>query len=109
MFVEAAAQSGVPNVDVLGATDYYRNRCVNESAGTVDHACDCRALFSHRSTCQGTVDHANHRSVLATNVVDSGCIVTARVAKVKELVVAQHDPFCTHSGSRKPDVRGLVC
>lgn len=42
----AAQQAGITDVDVLGATDYYRNRCVNDSAGT-------RALFSHRAVSVG--------------------------------------------------------
>lgn len=44
--MEAAKQAGITDVDVLGATDYYRNRCVNDSAGT-------RALFSHRAVSVG--------------------------------------------------------
>lgn len=44
--LDAAAQAGINDIDVLGATDYYRNRCVNDSAGT-------RALFSHRSAAVG--------------------------------------------------------
>ncbi|MCA0176685.1 MAG: alpha/beta hydrolase [Proteobacteria bacterium] len=50
MFVPAslkeAQQAGITDVDVLGATDYYRNRCANDGAGT-------RALFSHRATAVG--------------------------------------------------------
>lgn len=42
----AATQAGVTDVDVLGATDYYRNRCVNDHAGT-------RAMFSHRAASIG--------------------------------------------------------
>jgi len=44
--LDAAAKSGMTDVDVLGATDYYRNRCVNDNAGT-------RALFSHRAASVG--------------------------------------------------------
>jgi len=44
--MDAAKQAGITDVDVLGATDYYRNRCVNDSAGT-------RALFSHRAVSVG--------------------------------------------------------
>ena len=44
--LDAAAQAGVTDIDVLGATDYYRNRCVNDGAGT-------RALFSHRAASVG--------------------------------------------------------
>ncbi|MCA0240437.1 MAG: alpha/beta hydrolase [Proteobacteria bacterium] len=44
--MDGAKQAGVTDIDVLGATDYYRNRCVNDSAGT-------RAMFSHRSASVG--------------------------------------------------------
>lgn len=44
--MDAAKQAGITDVDVLGATDYYRNRCINDSAGT-------RALFSHRAVSVG--------------------------------------------------------
>lgn len=44
--LDAAAKAGVTDIDVLGATDYYRNRCVQAGAGT-------RALFSHRATSVG--------------------------------------------------------
>lgn len=44
--VEAAKKAGVADIDVLGATDYYRNRCPNAAAGT-------RALFSHRAVSVG--------------------------------------------------------
>lgn len=44
--MDAATKAGITDIDVLGATDYYRNRCVNDSAGT-------RALFSHRAASIG--------------------------------------------------------
>lgn len=44
--LDAAAKSGMTDIDVLGATDYYRNRCANGNAGT-------RALFSHRAASIG--------------------------------------------------------
>jgi len=44
--MDGAKQAGITDIDVLGATDYYRNRCVNDSAGT-------RALFSHRAVSVG--------------------------------------------------------
>jgi fermentation-respiration switch protein FrsA (DUF1100 family) len=44
--MDGARQAGITDIDVLGATDYYRNRCVNDSAGT-------RALFSHRAVSVG--------------------------------------------------------
>lgn len=44
--MDAAKAAGVTDIDVLGATDYYRNRCVNDNAGT-------RALFSHSPSAIG--------------------------------------------------------
>ncbi|KRE97828.1 alpha/beta hydrolase [Frateuria sp. Soil773] len=44
--MDAATKAGITDIDVLGATDYYRNRCVNDGAGT-------RALFSHRAASIG--------------------------------------------------------
>lgn len=44
--LDAAKQAHITDIDVLGATDYYRNRCVNQNAGT-------RALFSHRGVSVG--------------------------------------------------------
>jgi fermentation-respiration switch protein FrsA (DUF1100 family) len=38
--VEAGKAAGITDIDVLEATDYYRNRCVAEGSGT-------RMLFSH--------------------------------------------------------------
>lgn len=50
MFVPAtlddAKKAGITDVDVLGATDYYRHRSPNDGAGT-------RALFSHRASAVG--------------------------------------------------------
>lgn len=44
--MDVATKAGMTDVDVLGATDYYRNRCVNDHAGT-------RAMFSQRSASVG--------------------------------------------------------
>jgi fermentation-respiration switch protein FrsA (DUF1100 family) len=44
--LEAVAEAGITDVDVKGATDYYRRRCINDNAGT-------RALFSHRPSSIG--------------------------------------------------------
>ena len=44
--LDAAAKAGMTDIDVLGATDYYRNRCVHDNAGT-------RALFSRRAASVG--------------------------------------------------------
>jgi len=44
--LDAVAKAGITDVDVTGATDYYRNRCVSDNAGT-------RALFSHRPSSIG--------------------------------------------------------
>lgn len=41
--VEGAKAAGVTDVDVLGATDYYRNRCPAEGSGT-------RMLYSHSAS-----------------------------------------------------------
>lgn len=40
--MEVVKQAGMTDIDVLGATDYYRNRCINDHAGT-------RAMFSRRA------------------------------------------------------------
>ena len=40
--MEVARQAGMTDIDVLGATDYYRSRCINDNAGT-------RAMFSRRA------------------------------------------------------------
>lgn len=40
--LEAAKAAGITDIDILGATDYYRNRCPSDKAGT-------RMLFSHAS------------------------------------------------------------
>lgn len=44
--LDAVAKANITDIDVVGATDYYRNRCVNDNAGT-------RALFSHRPSSIG--------------------------------------------------------
>lgn len=41
--VEAGKQAGITDIDVLEATDYYRNRCVRDGAGS-------RLLFSHSAS-----------------------------------------------------------
>ncbi|WP_370261365.1 alpha/beta hydrolase [Limnobacter sp.] len=40
--LNVAHEAGITDIDVLGATDYYRNRCINDHAGT-------RAMFSRRA------------------------------------------------------------
>lgn len=44
--LDAAANAGITDVDVQGATDYYRNRDIHDNAGT-------RAIFSHRASSIG--------------------------------------------------------
>jgi len=60
--LDAAAQAGITDVDVLGATDYYRNRCVNDGAGT-------RALFSHRAASVGWDAFHLAESLLTTPMI----------------------------------------
>ncbi|MBR0345748.1 MAG: alpha/beta hydrolase [Rudaea sp.] len=60
--LEAAAQAGITDVDVLGATDYYRNRCVKDGAGT-------RALFSHRAASIGWDAFHLAESLLTTPMI----------------------------------------
>ena len=94
--LDAAAQSGMTDVDVLGATDYYRNRCVNDNAGT-------RALFSHRAASVGWDAFHLAETLLTTPMMvvvgdrpggfgayRDGLEIYARAAsKVKELVVVE--------------------
>lgn len=92
--LDAAAKSGMTDIDVLGATDYYRNRCVNDNAGT-------RALFSHRAASVGWDAFHLAETLLTTPMMvvvgdkpggfgayRDGLEIYARAAsKIKELVV----------------------
>lgn len=94
--MDAAVQAGITDIDVLGATDYYRNRCVNDNAGT-------RGLFSRRAA--STAWDAFHlaETLLTTPMLvvvgdkpggfgayRDGLEIYARAAsKVKELVVVE--------------------
>ncbi|MCA0175958.1 MAG: alpha/beta hydrolase [Proteobacteria bacterium] len=94
--MDAAVQSGMTDIDVLGATDYYRNRCVNENAGT-------RALFSHRAASVGWDAFHLAETLLTTPMMvvvgdkpggfgayRDGLEIYARAAsKVKKLVVVE--------------------
>lgn len=92
----AAKQAGITDVDVLGATDYYRNRCVNDSAGT-------RALFSHRAVSVGWDAFHLAETLLTTPMIvvigdipggfgayrDGQEIYGRAASKYKELVVVE--------------------
>lgn len=92
--MEAATAAGMTDVDVLGATDYYRNRCVNDNAGT-------RALFSHSPSAIGWDAFHLAETLLTTPMIvifgdrpggfgayRDGMEIYARAAsKEKELVV----------------------
>ncbi|MCB2024227.1 MAG: alpha/beta hydrolase [Ottowia sp.] len=94
--LEAAAESGTKDVDVLGATDYYRRRCVNDHAGT-------RALYSHRAASVGWDAFHLAETLLTVPMIvvvgdkpggfgayRDGLEIYARAAsKVKELVVVE--------------------
>ncbi len=94
--MDAVAQAGITDVDVLGATDYYRNRCVNDNAGT-------RALFSHRAASAAWDAFHLAETPLTTPMMvvvgdkpggfgayRDGLEIYARAAsKVKELVVVE--------------------
>lgn len=94
--MDAAKQAGATDIDVLGATDYYRNRCINDNAGT-------RALFSHRAASVGwDAFHLAETLLTAPMIVvfgdkpggfgayRDGMEIYARAAsKVKELVVVE--------------------
>lgn len=94
--MEAAVQAGMTDIDVLGATDYYRNRCVNDHAGT-------RALFSHRAASVGWDAFHLAETLLTTPMMvvvgdkpggfgayRDGLEIYARAAsKVKKLVVVE--------------------
>ena len=95
--LDAAAQAGITDVDVLGAIDYYRNRCVNDSAGT-------RALFSHRAASVGWDAFHLAESLLTTPMIvvigdkpggfgayrDGQEIYGRAASKHKELVVVEN-------------------
>lgn len=92
--LDAATQAGMTDIDMLGATDYYRNRCVNDNAGT-------RALFSRRAASVGWDAFHLAETLLTTPLMivigdkpggfgayRDGLEIYARAAsKVKELVV----------------------
>lgn len=94
--LDAATQAGMTDIDVLGATDYYRNRCVNDNAGT-------RALFSRRAASVGWDAFHLAETLLTTPMMvvigdqpggfgayRDGLEIYARAAsKVKELVVVK--------------------
>ena len=94
--LEAAAQAGMTDIDVLGATDYYRNRCANDNAGT-------RALFSRRAASAGWDAFHLAETLLTTPMMvvvgdkpgafgayRDGLEIHARAAsRVKELVVVE--------------------
>lgn len=95
--LDAAAQAGITDIDVLGATDYYRNRCVNDGAGT-------RALFSHRAASVGWDAFHLAESLLTTPMIvvigdkpggfgayrDGQEIYGRAASKHKELVVVEN-------------------
>ena len=95
--LEAAAQAGITDIDVLGATDYYRNRCVKDGAGT-------RALFSHRAASIGWDAFHLAETLLTTPMIvvigdkpggfgayrDGQEIYGRAASKHKELVVAEN-------------------
>lgn len=94
--LDAAAKSGMTDIDVLGATDYYRNRCINDNAGT-------RALLSHRAASVGWDAFHLAETLLTTAMMvvvgdkpggfgayRDGLEIYARAAsKTKELVVVE--------------------
>lgn len=94
--MEVAIQAGMTDIDVLGATDYYRNRCVNDNAGT-------RAMFSRRAASAAWDAFHLAETLLTTPLMvvvgdkpggfgayRDGLEIHARAAsKVKELVVVE--------------------
>lgn len=94
--MDAAVQAGITDIDVLGATDYYRNRCVNDNAGT-------RGLFSRRAASAAWDAFHLAETLLTTPMLvvvgdkpggfgayRDGLEIYARAAsKVKELVVVE--------------------
>lgn len=91
-----ATQAGMTDIDVLGATDYYRNRCINDNAGT-------RAMFSRRAASVLWDGFHLAETLLTTPLMvvvgdkpggfgayRDGLEIHARAAsKVKELVVVE--------------------
>ncbi|MDR0214076.1 MAG: alpha/beta hydrolase [Comamonas sp.] len=94
--MDAAVQTGMTDIDVLGATDYYRRRCVNDNAGT-------RGLFSRRAASAAWDAFHLAETLLTTPMLvvvgdkpggfgayRDGLEIYARAAaKVKELVVVE--------------------
>ncbi|MCX7673215.1 MAG: alpha/beta hydrolase, partial [Thiobacillaceae bacterium] len=94
--MDAATQAGITDIDVLGATDYYRNRCVKDNAGL-------RALFSRRAASVAWDAFHLAEKLLTTPLMvvigdkpggfgayRDGLEIYARAAsKVKELVVVE--------------------
>lgn len=94
--MEVATNSGMTDIDVLGATDYYRNRCINDNAGT-------RAMFSRRAASVAWDAFHLSETLLTTPIMvvvgdkpggfgayRDGLEIYARAAsKVKELVVIE--------------------
>ncbi|MGB3425695.1 MAG: alpha/beta hydrolase [Castellaniella sp.] len=94
--MDAVAQAGITDVDVLGATDYYRNRCVNDNAGT-------RGLFSRRAASAAWDAFHLAETLLTTPMMvvvgdkpggfgayRDGLEIYARAAsKIKELVIVE--------------------
>ena len=94
--MDVAVQAGITDIDVLGATDYYRNRCVNDNAGT-------RGLFSRRAASAAWDAFHLAETLLTTPMLvvvgdkpggfgayRDGLEIYARAAsRVKELVVVE--------------------
>lgn len=94
--MDVAVQAGMTDIDVLGATDYYRNRCVNDNAGT-------RGLFSRRAASAAWDAFHLAETLLTTPMLvvvgdkpggfgayRDGLEIYARAAsKVKELVIVE--------------------
>ncbi|MDF1723487.1 MAG: alpha/beta hydrolase [Alcanivorax sp.] len=94
--MDVATEAGITDIDVLGATDYYRNRCINDNAGT-------RALFSRRAGSAAWDAFHLAETLLTTPMMvvvgdkpggfgayRDGLEIYARAAsKVKELVVVE--------------------
>ena len=94
--MEVAVQAGMTDIDVLGATDYYRNRCINDNAGT-------RGLFSRRAASAAWDAFHLAETLLTTPMLvvvgdkpggfgayrDGLEIYASAASKVKELVVVE--------------------
>ncbi len=94
--MDAALKAGITDIDVLGATDYYRNRCINDNAGT-------RGLFSRRAASAAWDAFHLAETLLTTPLMvvvgdkpggfgayRDGLEIYARAAsKVKELVIVE--------------------